>query len=385
MPAVEGWFTTDDDAPHLIGGKCPVCGTIVFPPRDGACPNPDCDSDSLEPTGCRAAGRVWSYTENHYAPPPPYVAAEPFEPYALAAVELADEGIVVLGQVAKGVLRRRPAGRHGDAARARHALPRRRARVPRVRVGACAPPDGGIAVSADRDVAILGVGMHPWGKWGRDFTEYGMVAARAALDDAGLAWRDIQYVAGADTIRNGYPGFIAGATFAQKLGWTGVRVSSSYAACASGAQALHQARAQILAGFCDVALVIGADTTPKGFFAPGRRRAQERPRLAALPPARRHQPGVLRALRAPAHGRVRRDHRRLRARQGEELAARAREPERAVPQGEHGRGRAQQPGRRRSAAAARHLRDVRRRGGDDRVEHGLRAARTSARPTACRA
>ena len=28
------------------------------------------------------------------------------------------------------------------------------------------------------------------------------------------------------------------------------------------------ARAQILAGFCDVALVVGADTTPKGFFAP---------------------------------------------------------------------------------------------------------------------
>ena len=46
---------------------------------------------------------MWSYTENHYAPPPPYVAAEPFEPYALAAVELDDEGIVVLGQVAKGV------------------------------------------------------------------------------------------------------------------------------------------------------------------------------------------------------------------------------------------------------------------------------------------
>jgi uncharacterized OB-fold protein len=46
---------------------------------------------------------VWSYTENHYPPPAPYVAADPFEPYALAAVELADEGIVVLGQVAQGV------------------------------------------------------------------------------------------------------------------------------------------------------------------------------------------------------------------------------------------------------------------------------------------
>jgi len=120
---------------------------------------------------------------------------------------------------------------------------------------------------SDRDLVVLGVGMHPWGKWGHDFTEYGMVAARAALADARLQWKDIQYVAGADTIRNGYPGFIAGATFAQKLGWTGARVSSSYAACASSAQALQGARASILAGFCDVAMVIGADTTPKGFFA----------------------------------------------------------------------------------------------------------------------
>ncbi len=51
-----------------------------------------------------------------------------------------------------------------------------------------------------------------------------MVAARAALAEAGLDWRQIQLVAGADTIRNGYPGFVAGATFAQKLGWTGVPV-----------------------------------------------------------------------------------------------------------------------------------------------------------------
>lgn len=25
-------------------------------------------------------------------------------------------------------------------------------------------------------VYILGAGMHPWGKWGRDFTEYGVAA-----------------------------------------------------------------------------------------------------------------------------------------------------------------------------------------------------------------
>jgi acetyl-CoA acetyltransferase len=121
---------------------------------------------------------------------------------------------------------------------------------------------------SDRDLVVLGVGMHPWGKWGRDFTEYGMVAARAALKDAGIEWKDVEYVAGADTIRNGYPGFIAGSTFAQKLGWTGASISSNYAACASGAHSLQAARASILAGFCDVAMVLGADTTPKGFFAP---------------------------------------------------------------------------------------------------------------------
>ena len=89
-------------------------------------------------------------------------------------------------------------------------------------------------MAGGRDVAILGVGMHPWGKWGRNFVEYGLEAAHVALADAGLSWDDIEYVSGADTIRNGYPGFIAGATFAQALGWKGNRVSSCYAACASG-------------------------------------------------------------------------------------------------------------------------------------------------------
>lgn len=117
-------------------------------------------------------------------------------------------------------------------------------------------------------VAVLGVGMHPWGKWGRNFVEYGVVAARAALADSGVAWCDIGFIAGGETIRNGYPGYIAGASIAQALGWQGAPVVSTYAACASGATALGAARAQILAGLVDVALVVGADTTPKGFLAP---------------------------------------------------------------------------------------------------------------------
>ena len=120
---------------------------------------------------------------------------------------------------------------------------------------------------SSREVAILGCGMHPWGKWGRNFVDYGVTAIREALGEAGLGWRQIEFVAGGATMRNGYPGYVAGATFAEAMGWTGIQVSSSYAACASGSQALQSARAQILSGQCELALVVGADTTPKGFLA----------------------------------------------------------------------------------------------------------------------
>ena len=118
------------------------------------------------------------------------------------------------------------------------------------------------------EIAILGVGMHPWGKWGRNFVEYGKVAANDALVDAGVDWNDIGFVSGAITVRCGYPGYVAGSTFARALGFNGAQVASSYAACASGATALSVARGQILSGATDVALVVGADTTPKGFLAP---------------------------------------------------------------------------------------------------------------------
>jgi acetyl-CoA acetyltransferase len=118
------------------------------------------------------------------------------------------------------------------------------------------------------DVVVAGVGMHPWGKWGHSFVTYGVAAARAALADAGIAWSDVDFCVGGETVRNGYPGYVAGATFAQALGWSGARVATSYAACATGAQALDTARARIMSGLADVALVVGADTTPKGFLAP---------------------------------------------------------------------------------------------------------------------
>ncbi|HKK50158.1 MAG TPA: benzoylsuccinyl-CoA thiolase, partial [Myxococcota bacterium] len=39
----------------------------------------------------------------HYEPPEPYVSPDPFEPYTVAAVELTEERMVILGQLAEGV------------------------------------------------------------------------------------------------------------------------------------------------------------------------------------------------------------------------------------------------------------------------------------------
>jgi acetyl-CoA acetyltransferase len=121
---------------------------------------------------------------------------------------------------------------------------------------------------------VLGVGMTDWGKWGRPFSDYGLVAARAALDDAGVDWRDVQLIVGGETVRNGYAGYVAGSTIAAGLGFSGTQVATVYGACASGAMAIDHGRAHILAGLADVVLVVGADTTPKGFLAPN---AGERP------------------------------------------------------------------------------------------------------------
>jgi uncharacterized OB-fold protein len=99
--AVEGWFATDPE-PHLIGTRCAVCGTFAFPPESFFCRNPRCDSTSHPPTPLSRRGRVWSFVVNHYAAPPPALSSDPFEPYAVAAVSLDDEHMVVLGRVADG-------------------------------------------------------------------------------------------------------------------------------------------------------------------------------------------------------------------------------------------------------------------------------------------
>jgi len=103
-PAVEGWFTLDPARPALLGTRCNACGTIFFPREETFCRNPACVSTEFEEVELSRRGRLWSYTNNVYQPPAPYVSPrDPYEPFAIAAVELEREKMVVLGQVVPGV------------------------------------------------------------------------------------------------------------------------------------------------------------------------------------------------------------------------------------------------------------------------------------------
>ncbi len=100
-PAIDGWFTSGD-LPALLGSRCGLCATVFFPRLDGFCRNPACSGEEFETVELSRRGTVWSYTDAQYQPPPPYIPrSENHEPFAIAAVELA-EGLVVLGQVADG-------------------------------------------------------------------------------------------------------------------------------------------------------------------------------------------------------------------------------------------------------------------------------------------
>jgi uncharacterized OB-fold protein len=102
VPAVEGWFTTGEE-PALLASRGVETGSYFFPKNLAFSRNPAAPTEELTEVELSRRGRVWSWTTNHYQPPEPYVAPEPFVPYTVLAVELVEEQMVVLGPLAPGV------------------------------------------------------------------------------------------------------------------------------------------------------------------------------------------------------------------------------------------------------------------------------------------
>lgn len=103
VPALEGWFTLDQEKPHLLGTQCKHCNTYYFPKQTVFCKNPDCDSEEFNEVELSRTGKIWSFTNACYQPPEPFVAPDPYVPYTIIAVELEKEKMIVLGQAVAGV------------------------------------------------------------------------------------------------------------------------------------------------------------------------------------------------------------------------------------------------------------------------------------------
>jgi len=119
-----------------------------------------------------------------------------------------------------------------------------------------------------REVAVVGVGMHPWGKFPQKSPhQLGCYAVLSALKDAGLEWCDIQYVVTSVTPEvKGNESILPGQVLMEKMGELGIPVINVSNVCGSGGVAIKVAHQAIALGECDIALAAGFDCSPEGFF-----------------------------------------------------------------------------------------------------------------------
>ena len=102
VPAIAGWFSWPvTDKPYLIGSRCDNCGSYFFP-KVKLCGNPKCQSTDLKDTPLSRNGKLFTYTINYFKPPSPYIAPDPFVPYAVAVMDFEKEKMKIMGQIVTG-------------------------------------------------------------------------------------------------------------------------------------------------------------------------------------------------------------------------------------------------------------------------------------------
>jgi len=109
-------------------------------------------------------------------------------------------------------------------------------------------------------VSIVGVGLHPFGRFGVTGREMGLIAARAALDDAGIAWNQVDFAAGGSRDSGHADALVS------ELGLTGVPFVGVYNGCGTAGSAVLTCRQAIESGAAEVALAVGFDKHARGAF-----------------------------------------------------------------------------------------------------------------------
>lgn len=111
------------------------------------------------------------------------------------------------------------------------------------------------------DVAIIGIGLHPFGRSpAMTGQQQGAAAVRAALQDAGLEWKDMQFAYGGSQDGGNADALV------NELGLTGLQFTNIWNGCATGGSSLHAAYTAIKSGEYDLGVVVGFDKHPRGAF-----------------------------------------------------------------------------------------------------------------------
>ncbi|CAN5423680.1 thiolase family protein [soil metagenome] len=116
-------------------------------------------------------------------------------------------------------------------------------------------------MSSTPEIAIIGVGLHPFGRYDdRSALEMGAVAINRALRDAGVQWADVGGLyAGSLEVAN--PEAVTGL-----VGMTGVPARATLSGCATGNSLLTLAARDVLVGDAEIAVGVGLDKHPRGAF-----------------------------------------------------------------------------------------------------------------------
>jgi acetyl-CoA acetyltransferase len=111
------------------------------------------------------------------------------------------------------------------------------------------------------DVAIIGVGLHPFGRFGpKSAIAMGADAVRAACADAGVEWKDVQVAFGGSFEVDNPDAVVA------LLGETGIPFMDVYNGCATAATALQLTADAIRSGRYDIGVAVGMDKHDAGAF-----------------------------------------------------------------------------------------------------------------------
>ena len=113
-----------------------------------------------------------------------------------------------------------------------------------------------------RDVAVIGVGLHPFGRFPeKSVQSMARTAVQESLKDAGVNYGHIQAAFFGHVY---YYGMSVGEGILRDMGLTGIPMFNVNNACSSSSTAFELAYWDVAAGVHDIVLAFGAERTPRG-------------------------------------------------------------------------------------------------------------------------